>query len=143
MHVPARRLAPALALGALYGAALALPFRVFFSRFDTHLIGDHGDALLQHLHSAWQWLALADGRFAELLALPTMHPYSSGFVFGETLLGITLPLAPMPLLGATTAATFNTAVLLLFLLLGVSVFLWLRNLFVSTAAGLLAAMLVV
>ena len=143
MHVPARWLAPAPALVALYGAALALPFRVFFSRFDTHLIGNHGDALLQHLHCAWQWLALADGRFAELLALPTMHPYSSGFVFGETLLGITLPLAPLPLLGATSAATFNTAVLLSFLLLGVSVFLWVRELFDSTAAGLFAAVLVV
>ena len=101
MQVSARRLAPLapwVALAALYGAVLALPFRAFFSRFDTHLIGDHGDALLQHLHCAWQWLALADGRFAELLALPTMHPYSSGFVFGETLsrtnfLGLTLIVA--------------------------------------------------
>jgi hypothetical protein len=127
----------------VYAAALLAPFRVFLPRFATHLIGDHGDALLQHLHCAWQWLALAEGRASELLALPTMHPYRSGFVFGEILLGVTLPLAPLHLLTGSTAATFNTAVVLSFLLLALAVFLWVRDLFHSPAAGLLAATLVV
>jgi hypothetical protein len=143
MKASARRLVPPVALGAVYAAALLVPFRVFRPRFTTHLIGDHGDALLLHLHCAWQWLALAEGRVTDLLDLPTMHPYSSGFVFGETLLGITLPLAPIQLLSGSTAGTFNTAVLLSFFLLGLSVFLWGRELFASPAAGLLAAVLVV
>jgi len=138
-----RRLASPLLIGAVYAAALVVPFRVFLPRFATHLIGDHGDVLLQHLHCAWQWLALAEGRVSELLELPTMHPYSSGFVFGEPLLGVTLPLAPIHLLTGSTAGTFNTAVVLSFLLLGVAVFLWVRDLFGSPAAGLLAVVLVV
>jgi hypothetical protein len=142
MKASARRLVPWALLAAAYAAALVAPFRVFLPRFTTHLIGDHGDALLQHLHCAWQWLALAEGRASELLALPTMHPYRSGFVFGETLLGVTLPLAPLHLLTGSTAATFNTAVVLSFPLLALAVFLWVRELFHSPAAGLLAAILV-
>lgn len=148
MKADARRSVPLVALGAVYFAVLLVPFRNFFPRFTTHLIGNHGvgnhgDVLLQHLHCAWQWRALAEGRASDLLALPTMYPYSSGFAFGETLLGITLPLAPIHLLSASTAATFNIAILSSFLLLGLAVFLWVRDLFDSPAAGLFAAVLVV
>jgi hypothetical protein len=138
-----RRTAFSLLLGVTYAVALIWPFRAYFPRFGTHLIGDHGDALLLHLHCAWQWEAIAEGRFAEILSLPTMHPYSTGFAFGETLLGITLPLAPIHWLSGSTAATFNVAVVLSFMLLFVAVFGWVREIFDSRAAGLLAAMTVV
>jgi hypothetical protein len=133
----------AILVGALYVAAVLLPFRVFLPRFSTHLIGDHPDTLLQHLHCAWQWLALAEGRFGELLRLPTMAPYGSGLAFGEPLVGATLPFALVYALTGSTPAAFNAAVVASFLLLGVATFLWVRDLFESRAAGLLAAVLVV
>ncbi|MBW2267770.1 MAG: hypothetical protein JRH16_04265 [Deltaproteobacteria bacterium] len=132
-----------LGLAAVYAGLVVLQFRAFFQRFTTHLIGDHGDALLQHLHCAWQWTALAEGRFGELLRLPTLHPYSSGLAFGEPLLGVTLPFAPLYLITGSSPATYNTALVAAFLLLGFAVFLWVRELFDSPAAGLLAAVLVV
>lgn len=132
-----------LALGSAFTGLVVLQFRAFFSRFGTHLIGDAGDTLLQHLHCAWQWSALSEGRFAEILELPTLHPYSSGLAFGEPLIGVSLPFAPLVLLGVSSAAAYNTALVAAFLLLGASIFLWTRELFDSPAAGLLAAVLVV
>jgi len=130
-------------LGGLYLGVALLPFRVFLPRFSTHLIGDHPDTLLQHLHCAWQWLALAEGRFGEILTLPTMHPYRTGLAFGEPLVGVTLPFAVVHALTGSTPAAFNTAVVASFLLLGVATYLWVRDLFESSAAGLLAAVLVI
>jgi len=127
----------------IYAIALLVPFRAFFPRFSSHVIGDHGDALLQHLHCAWQWLALSEGRPAELLKLPTLHPYSSGFAFGEPLLGVSLPFWPIHALTGSTAASFNAAVVASFILLAIATFLWTRDLFDSAAAGLFAAVLVV
>jgi hypothetical protein len=143
MRFDPRRHALGMALTALYGAAFLWPFRGFFPRFSTHLIADHGDTLLLHLHCAWQWLALAEDRASELLRLPTLHPYSSGMAFGEPLLGVALPFAPVHALTGSTAAAFNAAVLASFLLLGVAIFLWARDLFASPTAGLLAAVLVI
>ena len=130
-------------LGGLYLGLALLPFRVFLARFSTHLIGDRPDTLLQHLHCAWQWLALAEGRFGEILSLPTMYPYRSGLVFGEPLVGVTLPFAAVHALTGSTTAAFNTAVVASFLLLGAATYLWVRDLFESSAAGLLAAVLVI
>jgi hypothetical protein len=132
------------ALGVLLAAiALALQFRPFFSRFATHVIGDHGDALLLHLHCAWQWTALAEGRFAEVLVLPTLAPYANGFAFGELLLGVTLPLFPVYAITGSSPAAFNTAVMLSFAALALAVFLWVRSLVGSAAAGALAAIAIV
>jgi hypothetical protein len=142
MRVDFGRGVPWVILAVVYGTASLLPFRVFFPRFSTHLIGDHGDALLQHLHCAWQWLALAEGRFSELLELPTMHPYSSGLAFGEPLVGIALPFAPVYAVTGSSPAAFNTAIIASFFLLGLAVFLWVRDLFAAPAAGLFAAVLV-
>jgi hypothetical protein len=138
-----RQRALGAAVALLYGVALLAPFRAFFPRFTTHIIGDHGDALLQHLHCAWQWLALSEGRVSEVLKLPTLHPYGSGFAFGEPLLGISLPFWSIYALTGSTAAAFNAAVVASFFLLGVATFLWARDLFDSDAAGLSAAVLVV
>lgn len=140
-----RRVAIALPvlLGALYLGVSLAPFRVFASGFSTRLIGDHPDTLLQHLHCAWQWLAFAEGRSAEILRLPTMHPYRSGLAFGEPLLGVALPFALVHAWSGSTPAAFNAAVVASFLLLELAIFLWVRDLFESSAAGLLAAMLVV
>jgi hypothetical protein len=143
MRAEARRRALGAALAVLYSIALLVPFRPFLPGFTSHIIGDHGDALLQHLHCAWQWLALSEGRPAELLKLPTLHPYSSGLAFGEPLLGITLPFWPIQALTGSTAAAFNAAVVASFFLLAVAIFLWTRDLFDSAAAGLFAAVLVV
>ena len=128
---------------AIYAGLVVLQFRGFFPRFGTHLIGDHGDALLQHLHCAWQWTALSEGRLGDLLKLPTMYPYSSGFAFGEPLVGVSLPFAPLYLLTGSSPASYNTALVSSYLLLGFAVFLWVRELFDSPAAGLLAAVLIV
>lgn len=125
------------------GALLVARFADFFPRFATHLIGDHGDVLLQHLHCAWQWSALAEGRFPELLRLPTFAPYPNGFVFGETLLGVTLPFGAIHLLLGSSAATYNLALISAYALLGLAVFLWVRALFDDPVAALLAAVLVV
>ena len=122
------------ALGVLLAAAaLALQFRPFFPRFATHVVGDHGDALLLHLHCAWQWSALAEGRFADVLRLPTLAPYANGFAFGELLLGVTLPLLPVYGLWGSSAAAFNLGVVLSFAALGLAVFLWVRRLTGSDA----------
>ena len=142
MRTNPRRLALAGLVAAVYGAVALLPFRVYFARFDTHLIGNHGDALLQHLHCAWQWHALVEGRFRELLALPTLYPYRSGLAFGEPLLGICLPFTPVFAATGSSAAAFNSALIASFLLLGLALFLWARDLFASAPAGLLAAVLV-
>ncbi len=136
------RLALAGLVAAVYGALALSPFHPYVARFDTHLIGNHGDALLQHLHCAWQWHALAEGRAGELLALPTLHPYRSGLAFGEPLLGICLPFTPVFLATGSSAAAFNSALIASFLLLGLATFLWARDLFASAPAGLLAAVLV-
>jgi hypothetical protein len=130
-------------LAGLYLVAVLLPFRAFLPRFSTHLIGDHPDTLLQHLHCAWQWQALAEGRFGEMLRLPTMYPYRSGLAFGEPLLGVTLPFAAVHAMTGSTPAAFNAALVASFLLLGIAMYLWVRDLFESSAAGLLAAVLVV
>src|SRR5215471_3081341 len=92
---------PGLAAACL-GLSL-LPFRVFLPRLSTHLIGDNPDTLLQHLHCAWQWLALSEGRWRDLLRLPTMAPYWSGLAFGEPLVGVTLLFAPVHWLTGSTA----------------------------------------
>jgi hypothetical protein len=136
-----RRLAVA-GVAVIYGLALVLPFRVFWPRFATHLIGDRGDALLQHLHCAWQWRALAEGRWRELLSLPTLYPFPTGFAFGEPLVGICLPLAPVFALTGSSAAAYNSAVVASFALLALAIFVWSRDLFASAPAGLLAATLV-
>jgi hypothetical protein len=143
MRAEARHRALGATVAVLYSIALLAPFRVFVPDFTTHIIGDHGDALLQHLHCAWQWLALSEGRPSELLKLPTLHPYSSGFAFGEPLLGISLPFWPIHALTGSSAAAFNAAVVASFFLLAVAIFLWTRDLFDSAAAGLFAAVLVV
>jgi hypothetical protein len=129
-------------LGLLYLIAVLLPFREFMPRFATHLIGDHGDALLQHLHCSWQWLALAEGRFSEIYSLPTMAPYPSGLSFGEPLVGIVFPLAPVHWLTGSSMAAFNAGIVASFVLLGVGTFLWVREVTGSTPAGLFAGMLV-
>jgi hypothetical protein len=140
---PSRASAGGALLALLYAGAASLPFRAYGPRFSSHVIGDHGDALLQHLHCAWQWLALAEGRFSELLTLPTMHPYHTGLAFGEPLVGAVLLFAPAYALTGSSAAAFNAAVVGSFLLLGLATFLWVRGLFASPAAGLLSAVLVI
>jgi hypothetical protein len=143
MHRDSRRWLCSAALAAIYGLAILIPFRVYWPRIETHLIADHGDALLQHLHCAWQWHALAEGRFGELLRLPTLAPFPNGFAFGEPLVGICAPLAPLFALTGSSAAAYNGAVIASFLLLALGVYLWARDLFSSATAGLAAAMLVV
>ena len=133
---------PALGIG-LAAIALAFQFRPFFARFGTHVIGDHGDALLLHLHCAWQWSGLAEGRFAEVLRLPTLAPYANGFAFGELLLGVTLPLFPVYWITGSSPAAFNAAVVLSFAALALAVFLWVRVLVGSASAGALAAIALV
>ena len=118
-------------------------FRVYFAGFSSQLIGNHGDVLLQHLHLAWQWRALSAGRFSEWLVLPTLYPWSSGYAFGEPLLGISLPLLPFYLASGSSAFAFNLAVVLSFVLLGVAVGGWARDMFHSPGAGAMAAVLVV
>ncbi len=143
MYRPSPAKITGISLGALYIGLGILEFRPFLSRFRSHLIGDHGDVLLQHLHCAWQWSALSDGRLADMLRLPTMHPYSSGLAFGEPLIGVSLPFAAVYAATGSSPAAFNAAVVSSFLLLGIAVFLWVRELFKEPAAGLFAAVLVV
>ena len=137
MHPAAR-----LLLSLAYLVVVLLPFREFWPRFDTHLVVDHGDALLQHLHCSWQWLALVEGRFHEIFSLPTMAPYRSGLAFGEPLLGIVFPFAPLYWLTGSSAAAFNSAIVASFALLFAATYLWVREVTGSTPAGLLAGMLV-
>src|SRR5262249_32835803 len=63
--------------------------------------------------------------------------------FGEPLVGVALPFAPVYLLTGSTPAAFNASIIASFLLLEVAMYLWVRELFESPAAGWLAAVLVV
>ena len=127
--------AAAVALGFLL---LAVVFTwPVAAHLTTALPGDLGDPLLNAWILAWDADRLADG-LVGLWQAPIFHPYANTLAYSEHLLGVAVPLAPVHWVFDNLLLTYNVAFLASFMLAGGGMYLLVRSLTGSRAAGLLA-----
>lgn len=132
------------AAGALVVLSLLVVrhLRKHFPRMDEQLIGGGTDILAQHMFMAWQWFAVEEGRFGEILSLPIFHPFPSGAAFHESLIGLAALGAPVYLATKNTVLAYDVVLVATYVLTSLSLYALGRTMFRSPTAGVVAATIV-